>query len=52
MDFFEPLVRDGYEWVNCVNQADYEVFAGFDGSPRAGALEADPCSPGPRGRAS
>lgn len=37
MDFFEPMVREGYEWVNCVNQADYEVFAGFDGSPRGGA---------------
>lgn len=32
MNFFEPLVREGYEWVNCVDQADYEVFAGFDGS--------------------
>jgi hypothetical protein len=36
MDFFEPMVREGYEWVNCVNQADYEVFADFDGSPRRG----------------
>lgn len=34
MHFFEPLVREGYEWVNCVNQADYAVFAGFDGSSR------------------
>jgi hypothetical protein len=34
MDFFEPMVREGYEWVNCVNQADYEVFAGLDGLPR------------------
>lgn len=34
MDFFEPMVRKGYEWINCVNQADYEVFAGFDGSSR------------------
>ena len=32
-DYFEPLVREGYEWINCLNQADYEFFAGFDGSP-------------------
>src|SRR5262245_15068777 len=34
MDFFEPMVREGYEWINCVNQADYEVFVGFDGASR------------------
>lgn len=32
---FEPMVREGYEWINCANDADYEVFAAFDGSPRA-----------------
>lgn len=37
MDFFEPMVREGYEWINCVDQADYEVFAGFDGSYRGAA---------------
>jgi hypothetical protein len=36
MNYLEPMVREGYEWVNCVNQEDYEVFAGFDGSPRRG----------------
>lgn len=36
MEVFAPIVREGYEWVNCVNQDDYEVFAGFDGLPRAG----------------
>ena len=20
MDFFEPMVREGYEWINCVNR--------------------------------
>ncbi len=35
MDIFEPMVREGYEWINCVNEADYEVFARFDGSARA-----------------
>ena len=34
MNVFEPMVREGYEWINCVDQADYEVFASFDGSPR------------------
>jgi hypothetical protein len=28
------MIREGYEWVNCVNDADYEVFVKFDGSPR------------------
>ena len=34
MDVFEPLVRKGYEWINCVNQVDYELFVGFDGTSR------------------
>ena len=34
MNVFEPLVEEGYEWVNCVDQSDYEVFASLDGSPR------------------
>lgn len=34
MEFFEPMVREGSEWINCVNQADYEVFVGFDGASR------------------
>lgn len=32
MDFFEPMVGEGYEWINCLNEADYEVFVGFDGA--------------------
>jgi hypothetical protein len=35
MDISEPMVTEGYEWINCVNQEDYEVFAAFDGSPRS-----------------
>lgn len=33
--FYEPSVAYGYEWINCVNDADYEVFWGLDGTPRA-----------------
>jgi hypothetical protein len=36
MTIYEPLVSEGYEWVNCCDDSDYEVFLGFDGSPRAG----------------
>lgn len=36
MTIYEPLVAEGYEWVNCYDDSDYEVFLGFDGSPRAG----------------
>jgi hypothetical protein len=32
---YEPLVAEGYEWINCCDDADYEVFWSFDGSPRA-----------------
>lgn len=31
---FEPLVMDGYEWVNCYDDADYETFWSFDGSQK------------------
>lgn len=31
---YEPLVAEGYEWVNCCDDADYEIFWSFDGSPR------------------
>jgi hypothetical protein len=34
MKVYEPLVAHGYEWVNCNDDADYEVFLGFDGSPQ------------------
>lgn len=35
MDIYEPLVSEGYEWVNCYDDADYEVFLALDGSPQA-----------------
>lgn len=34
MNVYEPLVADGYEWTNCVVTDDYELFSGFDGTPR------------------
>lgn len=34
MHIYEPMVRERYEWLNCVNQGDYELFASFDGSTR------------------
>jgi len=34
MDIYEPLVSEGYEWVNCCDGADYEVFLALDGSPQ------------------
>lgn len=32
---YEPLVAEGYEWVNAVQDEDYEVFLQLDGQPRA-----------------
>ena len=32
---YEPLVVEGYEWVNASRDQDYEVFLQFDGQPRA-----------------
>lgn len=34
MNLYEPLVANGYEWVNCVDAEDYEVFNSFDGKAR------------------
>lgn len=34
MNFYEPLVANGYEWVNCVDAKDCEIFNIFDGTPR------------------
>lgn len=31
---FEPLVGEGFEWVNASDERDYEVFLTFDGKPR------------------
>jgi hypothetical protein len=32
---YQPLVRDGYEWINTEDPADYEVFLSFDGRRHA-----------------
>lgn len=32
---YEPLVAEGFEWVNAVQDVDYEVFLQFDGKARA-----------------
>ena len=32
MKVYEPLITNGYEWVNCCDDADYEVFLAWDGS--------------------
>jgi hypothetical protein len=34
MTIYEPLVADGYEWVNAVDDKDYEAFLELDGTPR------------------
>jgi hypothetical protein len=31
---YQPVVAEGYEWVNTVSDEDYEVFLRFDGQPR------------------
>jgi hypothetical protein len=31
---YKPMVREGFEWINCVDGDDYETFLSFDGSPR------------------
>jgi hypothetical protein len=33
--FYKPSVGKDYEWINTEDADDYEVFIGFDGSPRA-----------------
>jgi hypothetical protein len=35
MTIYEPLVAEGYEWVNAIRDEDYEVFYSFDGKPCA-----------------
>lgn len=32
---YEPLVAEGFEWVNTVREEDYEVFLQLDGQTRA-----------------
>jgi hypothetical protein len=33
--FYQPLVHEGYEWINTLDPSDYEKLSSFDGSPRA-----------------
>lgn len=35
MIIFEPTSGNGYEWINCVEGSDHEVFMALDGSSRA-----------------
>lgn len=35
MTIYEPLVAEGYEWVNAFDDGDYESFLLLDGQPRA-----------------
>lgn len=35
MKVYQPLVAEGYEWVNCHDDQNYETFLELDGSPRA-----------------
>ena len=35
MRIYEPLVAEGYEWVNCCDDDDYEVLLSLDGEPIA-----------------
>jgi hypothetical protein len=39
MTIYRPMVAEGFEWVNAVRPADYEVFLSFDGKPRASTWE-------------
>jgi len=32
--FYQPCPAEDYEWINCRNPKDYDVFWGFDGSSR------------------
>jgi hypothetical protein len=32
---FQPLVKEGFEWINACAESDYEIFLSFDGSSRA-----------------
>lgn len=41
-DVFEPMVESGYEWINCADPTDYEVFSSFDGSARRAQWEPVP----------
>jgi hypothetical protein len=35
MNIYEPIVQEGYEWINCVNEADYDVLTSLGGQPRS-----------------
>ena len=32
INYYKPLVSEGYEWVNCIDDTDYEIFWAFNGS--------------------
>lgn len=34
MKFYEPHVVEGYEWINAIDDRDYEVFLQLDGTPK------------------
>lgn len=34
MNIYEPTLAEGYEFINCCLDADYEVFEALDGSPQ------------------
>jgi hypothetical protein len=36
------MVAEGFEWVNAIDPADYEVFLSLDGKPRAAAWKPIP----------
>ncbi|MEZ4300430.1 MAG: hypothetical protein R3B70_36130 [Polyangiaceae bacterium] len=35
MVIYQPMVAEGYEWINALRDGDYEVFLQLDGKPRA-----------------
>lgn len=35
MIIYEPLVAEGYEWINACDDHDYETFLALNGQPRA-----------------
>jgi hypothetical protein len=32
---FKPIVADDFEWINTLNDSDYDVFLSLDGKPRS-----------------
>lgn len=42
MEVFEPAVGEGYEWINCLEEGDYQVLAELDGTARRDAWRSIP----------